>query len=806
MPYQIKRVAVIGAGTMGAAIAALVAGAGIPVTLLDVPPTSLTAEDQAKGLTLEHPSVRNRVVQQGFERMRKARPANLFNAKSAELISLGNTEDDFAKLAEADWIVEVIIEKPGPKQQLMARIEQLRKPGALVTSNTSGIPINVIAEGRSDEFKRHFFGTHFFNPPRYLKLLEVIPGSETDPAAIAAMRQFAEHTLGKGVVVCKDRPNFIGNRIGTFSAYSDLQFITANGYTVEEIDALTGPLIGRPSTATFRLLDLAGVDIMHYVASNLYDAVPDDESRAVFRSTDLLERAVAAGLLGKKVNQGFYKEVKVGGKREFWPVDLVTLQHRAPAPVDLPLIAEANKHKSLAERLRFIVGRAASEPSDRGAQLVAQTLLPTMAYAARRLPEIADSVADIDSALRWGFAHELGPFQVWDILGLAAGADLMRQRDIEVPAWVDGLVATGETGFYKIIGGLPAAYNVSAQAYQPLARNALALNLAELKAAGGLVKGNPSASLVDLGDGVLCFEVHSKANTIGGEVLQLGYEALELLKDERWVGMVIGNQGSRFSAGANLNELGATAVLGNFDDLEEIIGVGQQLMLGLRYALKPVVTAPFGQTLGGGSELSMSGAQAVAAVETYVGLVEFGVGLLPGWGGCKELNRRVIAEAARQGGDTLKAFQGVFETISQAKVSTSAHEARELGFLRPSDTIVFNGEFLIGEAKRAVLALAPSYTPPAPGAHCYALGRDGLAAARVAIYQFAQAGFATPYDAVVADKVAYVLCGGELSSAQFVAEQYLLDLERQMFVELAKDERTHARVNHMLETGKPLRN
>ena len=339
MPYQIKRVAVIGAGTMGAAIAALVAGAGIPVTLLDVPPTSLTAEDQAKGLTLEHPSVRNRVVQQGFERMRKARPANLFNAKSAELISLGNTEDDFAKLAEADWIVEVIIEKPGPKQQLMARIEQLRKPGALVTSNTSGIPINVIAEGRSDEFKRHFFGTHFFNPPRYLKLLEVIPGSETDPAAIAAMRQFAEHTLGKGVVVCKDRPNFIGNRIGTFSAYSDLQFITANGYTVEEIDALTGPLIGRPSTATFRLLDLAGVDIMHYVASNLYDAVPDDESRAVFRSTDLLERAVAAGLLGKKVNQGFYKEVKVGGKREFWPVDLVTLQHRAPAPVDLPLIA-----------------------------------------------------------------------------------------------------------------------------------------------------------------------------------------------------------------------------------------------------------------------------------------------------------------------------------------------------------------------------------------------------------------------------------------------------------------------------------
>jgi 3-hydroxyacyl-CoA dehydrogenase len=806
MAYQIKRVAVIGAGTMGASIAALVAGAGIPVTLLDVPPTTLTPEEEAKGLSLSHPAVRNRTVQQGFERMRKARPANLFNEKSAQLITLGNTEDDFGKLAEADWIVEVIIEKPEPKQQLMARIEQVRKPGALVTSNTSGIPISVISAGRSEEFKRHFFGTHFFNPPRYLKLLEVIPGEVTDPAAVEAMRHFAEHTLGKGVVICKDRPNFIGNRIGTFSAYSDLRYIVENGYTVEEVDALTGPLIGRPGTATFRLLDTVGVDIMHYVASNLYDAIPDDESRAVFRGTDLLERAVGKGLLGRKVGQGFYKEVKGGGKREFWAVDLNTLEHRAPQPVDLPIIAATKKITSLPERLRYIVQRASEDPTDRGAQLVAQALLPTMAYAARRLPEIADSVADIDNALRWGFAHELGPFQIWDALGLADTATLMRQRDLEVPSWVDELIAAGETSFYKILGGLPAAYNVEAKAYQPVGRSALALKLSEIKAAGGLVKGNDSASLIDLGDGVLCFEIHSKANTIGGEVLQLAFEALEELKNERWVGLVIGNQGSRFSAGANLNELGATAVMGNFDDLEEIIGVGQQLMLGFRYAPKPVVTAPFGQTLGGGCELSMHGAQAVAAVETYIGLVEFGVGLIPGWGGCKELNRRIIAEAARQNGDVLKAFQNVFETISQAKVAISALEARDMGFLRSSDTIVFNGDHLIGEAKQAVLALAPNYVPPQPGAHCYALGRDGLAAARVAIYQFLQAGFATPYDAVVADKVAYVLCGGELSSAQFVDEQYLLDLERAMFIELAKDERTHARVRHMLETGKPLRN
>jgi 3-hydroxyacyl-CoA dehydrogenase len=806
MAYQIKRVAVIGAGTMGAAIAGLVAGAGIPVTLLDVPPASLTPEEEAKGLSLSHPAVRNRTVQQGFERMRKARPANLFNEKSAQLITLGNTEDDFDKLADADWIVEVIIEKPEPKQQLMARIEQVRKPGALITSNTSGIPISIISEGRSEEFKRHFFGTHFFNPPRYLKLLEVIPGAVTDPAAVEAMRHFAEHTLGKGVVICKDRPNFIGNRIGTFSAYSDLRYIVENGYTVEEVDALTGPLIGRPGTATFRLLDTVGVDIMHYVASNLYGAIPDDESREVFRGTDLLERAVNKGLLGRKVGKGFYKEVKEGGKREFWAVDLATLEHRAPLAVDLPIIGATKKITSLPERLRYIVQRATEDSNDRGAQLVAQALLPTMAYAARRLPEIADSVADIDNALRWGFAHELGPFQIWDALGLADTAALMRQRDIEVPSWVDELIAAGETSFYKTEGGSPAAYNVTTKGYQPLGRNVLALKLADIKAAGGLVKGNDSASLIDLGDGVLCFEIHSKANTIGGEVLQLAFETLEELKNERWVGMVIGNQGTRFSAGANLNELGATAVMGNFDDLEEIIGVGQQLMMGFRYAPKPVVTAPFGQTLGGGCELSMHGAQAVAAVETYVGLVEFGVGLIPGWGGCKELNRRIIAESARQNGDVLKAFQNVFETISQAKVATSAHEARDLGFLRANDKIVFNGEHLIGEAKRAVLELAPTYVPPQPGAHCYALGRDGLAAARIAIYQFLQAGFATPYDAVVADKVAYVLCGGELSSAQFVDEQYLLDLERKMFIELAKDERTHARVRHMLETGKPLRN
>jgi len=804
MPHQIKRVAVIGAGTMGAAIAGLVAGAGIPVLLLDMPPSKLTPEEEAKGRTLGHPAVRNRIVQQGFDRMRKARPSNLFNQASAGLISLGNTEDDFQQLADADWIVEVIVEQLAPKQALMERLEAVVKPTALVTSNTSGIPIGLIAEGRSPDFKRRFFGTHFFNPPRYLKLLEIIPHAESDPAAVAAMRRFAEEALGKGVVICKDRPNFIGNRIGTFSAMSDVSFILEHGYTVEEVDALTGPLIGRPNTATFRLLDLAGNDIMAYVATNLYKAIPDDESREVFRSNDLLERMVKEGKLGKKVGQGFYKEVRQGGKREFWPLDLQTLEYGPPqgtAAVDA-FVKEAKQIKSLPERLRFMLRRSAEQPDDRGATLVAQVLLPVMAYAARRLPEIADSVADVDNALRWGFAHELGPFQIWDALGVAETADLMRGRGIALPSWVENLVAKGDARFYQ--DGAP--FNVATGRHEPVSHDERAIDLAVLKAAGKEVMGNESASLIDLGDGVLCFELHSKANTIDGNIIELMMAAQEELKQERWAGMVVAASGSRFSAGANLNDMGAAAAVGEYGILAEIIEVGQQMMMGMRYAPKPVVTAPFGQTLGGGCELSMHGALAVASAETYIGLVEFGVGLIPGWGGCKELNRRIIAEAARNGGNTLDAFQKVFETISQAKVATSAHEAKDYGFLRPADRIVFNADYLIGEAKGEVLRLAAAYEAPAPGRHCYALGRDGLAAARVAIYAFREAGFATEYDAAIADKLAFVLCGGDLSTPQFVDEQYILDLERQMFVELAKDERTHARVRHILETGKPLRN
>jgi 3-hydroxyacyl-CoA dehydrogenase len=804
MPYQIKRVAVIGAGTMGAAIAGLVAGAGLPVLLLDVPPTTLTPEEEAKGLPLDHPTVRNRIVRQGYDRMRKARPSNLFAERTAALISLGNTTDDFAQLAECDWIVEVIIEQLGPKQALMERLEAIRKPTALITTNTSGIPISLIAEGRSDAFRKHFFGTHFFNPPRYLKLLELIPGDDADPAAVAAFQQFAANTLGKGVVICKDRPNFIGNRLFSYAGQVGLNVALAQGYTVEEVDALTGGLIGRPNTASFRLLDQVGVDVMYHVANNLYAAVPDDESREVYKDNDLLDRMVAAGKLGKKVGQGFYKEVRDGGKRAFWPLDLHTLDYVAPsgtASVD-GFIAAANAHKALPERLRWMLQHAASEPTDRGAALVAEAILPMLAYAARRLPEIADSVADVDNAIRWGFAHQLGPFQIWDALGVQAGADLMRSRGLELPAWVDALIAQDAPFYHN--GG---AYNVAKGAHEPILRDERVLDLAALKAAGHEVAGNSDASLIDLGDGVLCFEIHSKANTIGGSVIEILLAAVETLQQDRWVGLVVGNQGARFSAGANVGEIGAAAQAEAWDDLDELIALVQQAFLQLRHNPKPVVTAPFGQVLGGGAELTMHSAATVAAAETYIGLVEFGVGLVPGWGGCKELNRRIIAPAAQSGGDTLKAFQQAFETIALAKVATSALEAQDLGYVRPTDRIVFNQDYLLGEAKREVLRLAAAgYEPPAAGSACYALGRDGLAAARIAIHQMAQGGYATAYDAVIADKLAYVLCGGDLSSPQFVDEQYILDLERAALIALAKDERTQARALHLLQTGKPLRN
>ena len=807
MHYRIERVAVIGAGTMGAAIAAHCANAGVPVYLLDVAPDSLTPDEERKRLTLQNPAVRNRIVQAGFDRMRKARPANLFTEAAAELITLGNTTDNLDWLREADWILEAIVERLEPKRALMARIETYRKPRAIVSTNTSGIPIHQIAEGRSDDFKRHFLGTHFFNPPRYMRLLEVIPTAETDLEVVRAMAAMAADVLGKGVVLCKDTPNFIANRLGSFAGMQTLRYVVEHGLTVEEVDALTGPLIGRPKTATLRLMDLAGIDIAAGVARNLAPAVPRDESRAALAVPPLLDRMIEQGRLGNKTGQGFYKEMREGDRKSYWVLDFATMDYRPPRPVDLPLIATANQHRDLPERLVFLMRYADEHPDDRHARLIVHDLLPPLAYAARRVPEIAESITSVDHAMEWGYGHQLGPFAAWDAMGVAPTVERMRARGIEVAPWVEELLAAGHTHFYVERDGQRLEWSPIQGTYVPVPVDPRAIDLRVLKQAGKRVADNSSASLVDLGDGVLLLEYHSKLNTLDARTAVMTHRALEALKEERWVGLVIGNQGADFCVGANVLEILAAARDERWERIDRSVREFQELQQALRYSPKPVVTAPFGRVLGGGAEVTLYGARAVAAAETYIGLVETGVGLIPAGGGCAEMIRRVVNPHMRtEHALPLPALQRLFQTIGLAKVSGSAVEARDLEFLRPEDRIVMNRDHLLSEARRTVLDLvAAGYRPPVRE-KLYAAGRDVLAALKLGVHTLQAGGYASEYDAHIGKTLAYVLCGGALAPAQWVDEQYFLDLEREAFVALCREPKTQQRIQVLLETGKPARN
>lgn len=809
MTYTINRVAVIGAGTMGGGIAALVAGAGIPVTLLDIPGKELHPEDAAKGLTLASPEVRNRVVKSLWERQLKAKPAALFTADAAKRVTLGNLEDDFDTIRDADWIIEVIVEQLQPKRELMARLDTIRKPNAIVSSNTSGIPIGEIAAGRSAEFRAHFLGTHFFNPPRYLKLLEIIPTADTDPEVVAFMRRWAEKTLGKGTVIAKDRPNFIANRIGVFAGQTRMLYAIDHGYSIEEVDNLTGPLIGNPKTATFRLADLVGLDVHAHVTDNLYHAVPEDESRDTFKLPEVMNRLVEAKALGNKSGAGFYKKVKgVGGASEFHALNLQTGEYEPPvgAKHASPLVGQARKIDDLGERLRAILAHGAG---DRAGDYIINTTLPILAYAARRVPEIADSLRDIDNAMRWGFNADMGPFEIWDALGVRQTADLMRQKQIAVAPWVDHMLANGIESFYQREGNrIVGVYDPAKDAYVPLERPPTAIVLNELHGTNRELQRNDSASILDLGDGALCLEFHSKANSLDPQIAELGYAALKLLERDEWRALVIGNQGPDFCVGANLGLFIMAIQSGQYDQVEQATRQLQDLLMAFRYAPKPVVTAPFKRVLGGGTEVSLSGARIVAAAETYMGLVEFGVGLIPAGGGCKELLRRIVAPHVVDGGDVLPLLQKVFETIAFAKVSESAAQAREMGFLSQLDQIVMNDDHLIGEAKRVALHLAEhGYTPPnRSDTPIYVLGRRGKAAMLTAIKQMEWGRFISAHDALIARKLAHVLAGGDLSAPQWVSEQYILDLEREAFVALMREGKTQERIGHMLQMGKPLRN
>ena len=790
MPQGIRKVAVLGAGTMGAAIAAHCANAGLEVDLLDIAPDD--ADNDA-------------VVKAGFERMRKARPAALMADEVADRIRIGNFEDDFDRVGDADWIVEAIIEKIEPKRDLMRRVEEAAKVDAIISTNTSGIPLHSIAEERSEDFKKRFVGTHFFNPPRYLKLMEIIPTRDTDPEIVEAVRNFGERVLGKGGVIAKDTPNFIGNRLGSFAGMQSVRYAFENGYGIEEVDAITGPLIGHPKTATFRLNDQVGLDIAVGVAENLYEAVPEDESREELKPPEKLDEMLERNLLGNKTGAGFYKRDKRDGKTVFDVLDLETFEHQPAENPEIPIATEAQEQGNLAARLRFLIDKA---DEDKYARIIRDTLLPYMAYASRRVPEISDTLEDVDHAMEWGFAHQTGPFRTWDLLGVRETVEKMKALDIEVGGWVGEMLDAGNESFYKTEDGTELQFSQVDKEYVPVREDPMYVSLDRLRDEGKELERNDSATLLDLGDGVVCLEFHSKGNAIDAGTVEMGNRALAALDRDDVVGLVIGNEGRNFSVGANLGELAHAVQNGDVNGVEDSVEALQNLLMAFRFAPKPVVAAPHGQTLGGGLEVCLHSDRIVAAGETYMGLVEVGVGLIPAGGGTKEMARRLLAPSIHTAPSTppLPFLQKAFEQIALAKTATSALEAKDMGFLTEDDRVVMNADHLISAAKREVEDLADGYTPPEHGDNVYAVGKTTRAALDVGVKTLQWGRYASEYDGVIAGHLADVLTGGSINQPQWVSEEYILGLEKKAFLELLKNDKTHERIEALLKTGKPKRN
>ncbi|HEV2298385.1 MAG TPA: 3-hydroxyacyl-CoA dehydrogenase NAD-binding domain-containing protein [Candidatus Acidoferrales bacterium] len=827
MNFRIQKAAVLGAGTMGARIAAHFANAGLPCYLLDIVPRELKPEESHKGLTLESPAVRNRFAVAGIEAAKKSRPAAFFVNDLARLITVGNLEDNLAWCAEADWIIEAVTEDLEIKRKLLARVEEHRRPGTIVTSNTSGLPIHLVAEGRSADFQAHWAGTHFFNPPRYMKLVELIAGPKTKPEVIAALDEFCDHRLGKGVVVAKDSPNFIANRIGTFSMLNALRLMAQLDMTVEEVDACTGPAIGQPKSATFRTADLVGLDVLVHVVNNIYDSVPSDESREIYKVPALVEDLTKRGWIGEKVGKGLYQRVKKGGESEILTLDWKTMDYRARQKAKFASIEAGKMIDDTRERLRSFVGPLLDGAvGDKAQRFIWGALSESCLYAARRVPEIADRIVEVDRAMRWGFNWELGPFEIWDAIGVERMSRALKLQGKEMPPLVTNLLASGKKSFYESAKGRTSYFDLAASSYKPVDEPAGIIILKSLHEQSRVVEENSGASLIDLGDGVICCEFHSKMNAIGGDIVAMLHAGLKRLASD-FDAMVVANQAVNFSVGANLMLILVSAQEEEWDDIAMAVRQFQGVNMAIKYAPRPVVIAPQGMALGGGCEISLHGARIHAAAEAYMGLVEAGVGLIPAGGGSKEMliraneNAHVAAgfspaqsDAAEKDLDLFHALKPVFETIAMAKVGTSAEECRAFGFLRASDLVSMNRERLVADAKETALALVRAgYHPPAPtpaeGAArtmIRVLGTEFLAAAKLAIHMMLRGEYISEYDALVARKLAYILAGGELSAPQTVNEQYLLDLEREAFVSLCGEKKTQARIAHMLKTGKPLRN
>lgn len=797
MLEHIRRAAVLGAGTMGSQIAALFANTGVPVLLLDIVPSELTEEERRREIALDHPDVRNRIARAGLERAMGAKPAAFTLPSQAHLVTVGNFEDDLPRIAECDWVIEAVVEEIGIKRALMERVERHWKPGVVVSTNTSGLPIRDIAKGRSEAFRRHFLGTHFFNPPRYLKLLEMIPTEHTDPEVVQWAAGLGGRVLGKGIVYAKDTPNFIANRIGTFGFLHAVRVMIEEEMTIEEVDELTGPLLGRPRSATFRTTDIVGLDVLAHVARNSYERLPDDDQREVFQLPEFVQKMIGRGLLGEKTGAGFYKRVN----GEIHTLDSVTLEYRPRQRPRLPAVDAVRNVDDFARRVKAVLAGG-----DRASRFLWRATSGVLVYAAKRIPEISDDILNVDRAMKWGFGWELGPFETWDALGIREIANRLTAEGTQLPPVVRDVLETGDGTFYRRRNGTLEVWDPRAKSYRPVAWPDGVIVLAERKSRGAVVTSNPGASLVDLEDGVGCVEFHSKMNAIGEDIVSMIQRALREA-ETRFDALVIGNQGQDFSVGANLMFLLIEAQDQNWEDLDLAVRTFQRVNQAIKYFPKPIVIAPHSRVLGGGCEIVLHAPRVQAAMETYMGLVEIGVGLIPAGGGVKEVALRVADRVPEDvPGDLYPLVRWAFENIALAKVGTSAEECRRLGYLRDGDGISMNPDRLIADAKRAALAMAQTgYRPPLR--RKFRVGGERVRAALYAgLYNFRIGGHISDYDEHIARKLAYVITGGDVPDGAWVTEDHVLDLEREAFLSLLGQRKTHERIKHILDKGRPLRN
>ncbi|MUP47157.1 3-hydroxyacyl-CoA dehydrogenase/enoyl-CoA hydratase family protein [Gramella sp. BOM4] len=801
MKRRINKVAVIGSGIMGSGIACHFANIGVEVLLLDIVPRELNEKEKKKGLSLDDKAVRNRIVNDSLQESVKSKPSPIYHKDFVNRIETGNLEDDIHKVSEVDWIIEVVVERLDIKKQVFENLEKHRKPGTLITTNTSGIPINFMTDGRSEDFKKHFCGTHFFNPPRYLRLFEIIPGKETSKEVLDFLEMYGSKYLGKKTVLAKDTPAFIGNRIGIFSIMSLFHMVKDMGMTIEEVDKLTGPVIGRQKSATFRTVDVVGLDTLVHVANGLHENVPQDEQHDLFALPDFIDTMMENEWYGSKTGQGFYKKIKKeDGSSEIKSLDLDTMEYRDQKKASFATLEQTKSIDNVVDRFEVLVNG-----KDKAGEFYRKTFSALFAYVSNRIPEISDELYKIDDAMKAGFGWEHGPFQIWDAIGVQKGIDMMKEEGYEPANWVKEMLKNGSDSFYTVREGNTYYYDIQKKEQVKVPGQDAFIILDNIRESKEVFK-NSGVVVEDLGDGILNVEFRSKMNSIGGDVLDGLNKAIDMAEKD-YQGLVVANDGKNFSVGANIGMIFMMAVEQEYDELNMAIKYFQDTMMRMRYSAIPTVSAPHAMTLGGGCELSLHADKVVAAAETYIGLVEFGVGVIPGGGGTKEMTLRA-ADTFQKDDVELNRLREHFLTIGMAKVSTSAYEAYDLNILQKGkDIVVVNPDMQLAIAKKHAMLMAENgYTKPIQRTDIKVLGKQALGAFLVGTDQMAAGNYISEHDKKIANKLAYVMAGGDLSENQLVSEQYLLDLEREAFLSLTGERKTLERLQHMLKKGKPLRN